>query len=117
MQAKTAGLPCRFVVFGLLSCTEQCQNAVKDLDQPAKRAGVGFTAILAVALGLNILKMCSAAIAVTLTVGRCVAKRSSFTSLCDDCSAAIANIGSLIQPDTLLGLILFADIAAPVNAA
>jgi hypothetical protein len=35
----------------------------------------------------------------------------------DTLAAAVANVGSLLQPDALLGLILFADIAAPVNAA
>lgn len=95
-EQKQQGFPCRFVVFGLFSCTEQRQDAVEDLDQPAKRAGVGFTAILAVALGLNILKMRAATITVALAVWRCVAKRSRFTTLCDNCTTAIADIISSV---------------------
>ena len=35
----------------------------------------------------------------------------------DTLATAIANIRGLLQPGTLLGLILFADIATSVNAA
>ena len=96
-EQKQQGFPCRFVVFGLFSCTEQCQDAVEELDQPAERAGVNLTAVFAgarrcIAAGINILQTRTAAVTVALAVWRCVSERSRFTALCDNRTTAIAYI-------------------------